>query len=110
MTPRDPAGRTRQTRPAPCGTRRGRQEVGRVTAYVGDTMPAGGRAPGDGDVPAIEATALVKRFGTTTAVAGVDLRIPQGGVHGFLGPNGAGKTTPIRMLATLLPAACRHGH
>jgi ABC-2 type transport system ATP-binding protein len=77
--------------------------VGRVTAYVGDTVPTGGRAPGDGDVPAIEATALVKRFGTTTAVAGVDLCIPQGGVHGFLGPNGAGKTTTIRMLATLIP-------
>ncbi|HJX42073.1 MAG TPA: ATP-binding cassette domain-containing protein [Geodermatophilus sp.] len=74
-----------------------------MTAYVGDTVPTGGRAPGDGDVPAIEATALVKRFGATTAVAGVDLLIPQGGVHGFLGPNGAGKTTTIRMLATLIP-------
>ncbi len=77
--------------------------MGQVTAYLGDTVPAGGQAPGGGDVPAIEATGLVKRFGSTTAVAGVDLLIPQGGVHGFLGPNGAGKTTTIRMLATLVP-------
>lgn len=52
--------------------------------------------------PAVEAMGLVKRFGTTRAVDGIDLSIPTGSVHGFLGPNGAGKTTTIRMLATLL--------
>ena len=51
---------------------------------------------------AIEATGLVKSFGTTRAVDGVDLAVPQGCVYGVLGPNGAGKTTTIRMLATLL--------
>ncbi|GAA4476985.1 daunorubicin resistance protein DrrA family ABC transporter ATP-binding protein [Rhodococcus olei] len=51
---------------------------------------------------AIETNALVKRFGTTVAVDGVDLAVPRGGVYGVLGPNGAGKTTTIRMLATLL--------
>jgi ABC-2 type transport system ATP-binding protein len=51
---------------------------------------------------AIETTGLVKAFGTTRAVDGVDLAVPSGGVYGFLGPNGAGKTTTIRMLATLL--------
>ncbi|MBT0773117.1 ATP-binding cassette domain-containing protein [Kineosporia sp. J2-2] len=51
---------------------------------------------------AIETAGLVKRFGQTMAVDGVDLRIPSGGVYGVLGPNGAGKTTTIRMLATLL--------
>ncbi|GAA5017628.1 ATP-binding cassette domain-containing protein [Actinopolymorpha pittospori] len=51
---------------------------------------------------AIETTGLVKVFGTTRAVDGVDLAVPSGGVYGFLGPNGAGKTTTIRMLATLL--------
>ncbi len=51
---------------------------------------------------AIETTGLVKVFGTTRAVDGVDLRIRAGGVYGVLGPNGAGKTTTIRMLATLL--------
>ncbi|MBO1751083.1 ATP-binding cassette domain-containing protein [Actinotalea sp. BY-33] len=50
---------------------------------------------------AIETHGLVKVFGSTRAVDGVDLAIPRGGVHGFLGPNGAGKTTTIRMLATL---------
>ena len=51
---------------------------------------------------AIEATGLVKSFGETRAVDGVDLAIPEGSVYGVLGPNGAGKTTTIRMLATLL--------
>ena len=51
---------------------------------------------------AIEAEGLVKRFGDTTAVGGVDLEVRQGAVYSVLGPNGAGKTTTIRMLATLL--------
>ena len=45
---------------------------------------------------------MVKRFGSTTALAGVDLEVPEGMVFGLLGPNGAGKTTLIRILATLL--------
>ncbi|MCP3426167.1 ATP-binding cassette domain-containing protein [Rothia sp. AR01] len=52
--------------------------------------------------PAVETRGLIKRFGETTAVDGVDLRVERGGIYGFLGPNGAGKTTVIRMLATLL--------
>jgi ABC-2 type transport system ATP-binding protein len=51
---------------------------------------------------AIEATGLVKVFGETRAVDGVDLSVRTGSVYGVLGPNGAGKTTAIRMLATLL--------
>jgi oleandomycin transport system ATP-binding protein len=51
---------------------------------------------------AIEATGLVKRFGKTTALDGVDLVARQGRVLGVLGPNGAGKTTAVRILATLL--------
>jgi hypothetical protein len=51
---------------------------------------------------AIEATGLVKVFGDTRAVDGVDLAVRSGSVYGVLGPNGAGKTTTIRMLATLL--------
>jgi daunorubicin/doxorubicin transport system ATP-binding protein len=51
---------------------------------------------------AIEATGLVKTFGETRAVDGVDLAVRAGSVYGVLGPNGAGKTTTIRMLATLL--------
>ena len=51
---------------------------------------------------AIEAAGLVKSFGKTRAVDGVDLAVARGSVYGVLGPNGAGKTTTIRMLATLL--------
>ena len=51
---------------------------------------------------AIEASGLVKSFGSTTAVDGVDLSVRRGAVYGMLGPNGAGKTTTVRMLATLL--------
>jgi ABC-2 type transport system ATP-binding protein len=51
---------------------------------------------------AIEASGLVKTFGSTRAVDGVDLAVRTGTVYGFLGPNGAGKTTTIHMLATLL--------
>ncbi|GMA34505.1 hypothetical protein GCM10025876_07090 [Demequina litorisediminis] len=51
---------------------------------------------------AIETHGLVKTYGETRAVDGIDLAIARGGVHGFLGPNGAGKTTAIRMLATLI--------
>jgi ABC-2 type transport system ATP-binding protein len=51
---------------------------------------------------AIETSGLVKVFGQTRAVDGVDLAVRTGMVYGLLGPNGAGKTTTIRMLATLL--------
>ncbi|MEE1926972.1 ATP-binding cassette domain-containing protein [Streptomyces sp. TRM 70351] len=57
---------------------------------------------GDPGVPAIETSGLVKVFGDTRAVDGIDLTVPAGTVYGVLGPNGAGKTTTVRMLATLL--------
>ncbi len=50
----------------------------------------------------IETVGLVKHFGTTRALAGLDLSVRRGSVYGLLGPNGAGKTTAIRVLATLL--------
>jgi len=51
---------------------------------------------------AIEANALTRRFGSTTAVEDLDLSVPAGSVVGLLGPNGSGKTTTVRMLATLI--------
>ena len=53
---------------------------------------------------AIDVRGLVKRFGTKTAVDGVDIQMPKGQVWGFLGPNGSGKTTTIRMICGLLSA------
>jgi daunorubicin resistance ABC transporter ATP-binding subunit len=54
------------------------------------------------DVPAIKADGLVKHYGKTKALDGLDLTVPTGTVYGLLGPNGAGKTTAVRILATLL--------
>ena len=46
----------------------------------------------------ISISGLVKRFGPTRALDGLDLEVRTGEVHGFLGPNGAGKTTTLRVL------------
>ncbi|GAA0644808.1 ATP-binding cassette domain-containing protein [Streptomyces malaysiensis subsp. malaysiensis] len=54
------------------------------------------------DGNAVEVRGLVKHFGDTKAVDGVDLDVPEGTVLGVLGPNGAGKTTLVRCLSTLL--------
>ncbi|MEV0156998.1 ATP-binding cassette domain-containing protein [Micromonospora sp. NPDC050686] len=51
---------------------------------------------------AVETDGLVRSFGATRALDGLDLRVPAGTVYGLLGPNGAGKTTAVRVLATLL--------
>ena len=52
----------------------------------------------------IEARGLVKRYGSVTALDGVDLVVEEGSVLGLLGPNGAGKTTAVSILTTLLQA------
>jgi len=52
----------------------------------------------------IRASGLVKRYGSVTALDGLDLAVPEGTVLGLLGPNGAGKTTAVRILTTLLEA------
>ncbi|OQO92464.1 daunorubicin/doxorubicin resistance ABC transporter ATP-binding protein DrrA [Saccharomonospora piscinae] len=54
--------------------------------------------------PAVAASALRKRYGTTDALDGLNLVVPPGTVHGILGPNGAGKTTAVRVLSTLVRA------
>jgi ABC-2 type transport system ATP-binding protein len=51
---------------------------------------------------AVEAVDLVKEFGETRAVDGVNLAVPKGSIYGLLGPNGAGKTTTLRMLIGII--------
>jgi len=58
--------------------------------------------------PAVRVAGVVKRFGATVALAGVDLEVAEGTVFGLLGPNGAGKTTLVRVLATLLAPDSGH--
>lgn len=58
--------------------------------------------------PAIEVHDVVKTFGATRALDGLDLVVAPGEVHGFLGPNGSGKTTTIRVLLGLLRADSGH--
>jgi ABC-2 type transport system ATP-binding protein len=53
---------------------------------------------------AVRARGLVKRYGETTALAGIDFEVPTGTVTAVLGPNGAGKTTAVRVLTTLAEA------
>ena len=56
----------------------------------------------------IRLTKLTKRYGSFTAVDGIDLEVPRGELFGFLGPNGAGKTTTLRMIAGILRPTAGH--
>src|SRR5215203_3598966 len=62
--------------------------------------------PGGADTtPLVEARGLTKRFGTFTAVDGVDFEVAKGEAFGFLGPNGAGKSSTMRMIAAVSPVS-----
>ena len=63
-------------------------------------------APG---APAIETDDLVKRYGRSTALAGLSMRVERGEVFGFLGPNGAGKTTAVKLFLGLTSATSGSG-
>lgn len=58
--------------------------------------------PASGDPPAVRATGLAKSYGSTVALAGLDLHVAAGEAVALLGPNGAGKTTTIGLLLGLL--------
>ena len=60
---------------------------------------------GVSDSPMIRARGLTKRFGSFTAVDGVDFDVARGEVFGFLGPNGAGKSSTMRMIGCVSPVS-----
>ena len=53
--------------------------------------------------PLVSAAGLTKRFGTFTAVDGIDFRVEPGEAFGMLGPNGAGKSSTMRMIGCVSP-------
>ena len=59
--------------------------------------------------PAVQTVELTKKFGKTTALAGLTMTVPRGEVFGFLGPNGAGKTTAVKLLLGLLTPTSGQG-
>lgn len=63
-----------------------------------------GHGAGSAVTDAVAVSGLVKSFGRTRALDGLDLSVGHGSVHGFLGPNGSGKSTTIRVLLGLLRA------
>ncbi|WNI25090.1 ATP-binding cassette domain-containing protein [Streptomyces sp. ITFR-16] len=69
-----------------------------------DKTPGNGRTGGN----AVEVRGLVKHYGETKALDGVDLDVREGTVLGVLGPNGAGKTTLVRVLSTLIQPDAGH--
>src|SRR5690606_14286534 len=69
-----------------------RPEPERVVAVV----DAVGEIP-QASTPAVELRGIVKAFGDTRAVDGIDLTVPAGSFYGVVGPNGAGKTTTLSM-------------
>jgi len=71
-----------------------------------DAASPSGEAAG---TPAIKTVDLTKRFGKTTALAGLSMTVPRGEVFGFLGPNGAGKTTAVKVLLGLLQPTSGQG-
>ena len=73
-----------------------------MTAAPGPSTPGGIPPPPGPERAALQARALVKRFGEVEALRGVSFAVAPGELYGLVGPDGAGKTTAIRALAGLL--------
>src|SRR5688500_16575625 len=81
----------------------GNETIQQLPVHASATAAAGANASASArtDDPIISARNVVKRYGETVAVAGLDLTIWPGEIFGILGPNGAGKTTTLEMLEGL---------
>ncbi|UWF78712.1 ABC transporter ATP-binding protein [Microbacterium sp. EF45047] len=83
---------------APAGETTPTQAPAAETATTPRVTPAASAAPAE----AIVIRGLVKRFGESRAVDGIDITVPAGSFYGLVGPNGAGKTTTLSVIAGLL--------
>ena len=84
---------------------RGRQSgrhLGTESDIVPEVTSAQTHPEAGASIPALSASALTKRYGSTVGISNVDLEVWRGERFGFLGPNGAGKTTFIRLALGLL--------
>src|SRR5438270_11161881 len=79
-----------------------RASTPRLTVFVGISVLRQVSQSAALDPLAVEAVNLIKEFGDTRAVDGVNLTVPTGSIYGLLGPNGAGKTTTLRMLIGII--------
>ncbi len=75
-----------------------------MTGSVASSLTEAAPAPAAAIEAVIRTRGLTKRFGSLTAVDGIDLEVRRGDVYGFLGANGSGKTTTVRMLLGLVLA------
>jgi len=75
----------------------------RIRFDTGVTAAAAATLSDAASPPAVKVSGLTKRFGSFTALDGLDLNIPEGAFYAFLGPNGAGKSTTIAVMTGVLP-------
>jgi ABC-2 type transport system ATP-binding protein len=97
------APRPSQPRPTGEAARAGRKDVVESQPSLRSVEPAIRRVPSSAtDEVVLSIKGLVKKFGSTTAVDGVNLEVHRGSFYGIVGPNGAGKTTTLSMITGLL--------
>ena len=82
----------------------GRRHPRTASAAPASAPPIASTASAVGDAPVAELRGIVKRFGTNTALAGIDIQVKRGELLAVLGPNGAGKSTAIALWLGLIEA------